>query len=66
MKLKLNEASCEAIYNASDAVDDLIKSSHVIMVPWCQCCEARVQVDHVCECEQSCFSDEEAKDDNNG
>lgn len=29
-----------------------IQSSHVILVPWCQCCEARVEIDHVCECER--------------
>ena len=28
-----------------------IKSAHVIMVPWCQCCAARVPIDHVCACE---------------
>ena len=29
-----------------------IQSAHVIMVPWCQCCAARVPIDHICECEK--------------
>lgn len=28
-----------------------IQSVHVIMVPWCQCCAARVPLDHICACE---------------
>lgn len=28
-----------------------IRSAHVIMVPWCQCCAALVPVDHICACE---------------
>lgn len=32
--------------------EERIQSAHVIMVPWCQCCEARVEVDHVCGCER--------------
>jgi hypothetical protein len=29
-----------------------VRSIHVIMVPWCQCCACRVEVDHICMCEQ--------------
>jgi hypothetical protein len=28
-----------------------IRSAYVVLIPWCNCCEARVPVDHLCECE---------------
>lgn len=27
------------------------QSAHVSLVPWCYCCEARVDADHICACE---------------
>lgn len=32
--------------------EDGILSAHVMMVPWCNCCDARVEIDHICECER--------------
>ena len=29
-----------------------IRSVHVILQPWCLCCQARVSVDHLCGCEE--------------
>jgi hypothetical protein len=52
LQAELRAADRRADQAAEDAFN--IQSAHVIMVPWCQCCEARVPVDHVCSCEASC------------
>lgn len=40
-----------AVDDATAAVEDMIQSVHVYMVPWCGCCAARVEIDHICSCE---------------
>lgn len=39
------------VVGSTEEDEDQIQSSHVIMVPWCQCCAARVPIDHICACE---------------
>lgn len=46
------ENNMAAVDIATDSVYEFIKSAHVIMVAWCQCCAAKVDVSHICECEQ--------------
>lgn len=48
-----NENFCRALIRAADEIERpaAIKSAHVVMVPWCNYCVARVPIDHVCSCE---------------
>lgn len=41
-----------ALWAALDALNRAPnQSAHIIQVSWCQCCELRVENDHVCACE---------------